>query len=70
MDSRKVLFTCWGSVRCGCGVAHKTEEAAEKCIAADQRGCESQGGYSDRRVREIDEAGQATKYSVTRGPGR
>lgn len=42
--------TCIGSVRGCCGHAHRSIEAAEACIARDQRGCESQGGYSDRRV--------------------
>lgn len=41
-------WTCRGSVRGECGIAHQTREAAERCIAADHRACVSQGGYSDR----------------------
>ena len=43
-------FTCVGDVRGQCGVWHRTEAAAEKCIARDHAGCKSQGGYSDREV--------------------
>ncbi len=70
MNDNQVFFTCWGSVRGGCGKAHRTEGAAEKCIRDDHRGCQSQGGYSDRNVREISEPSEATSYNVTRGPGR
>lgn len=41
-------FTSIGSVRGSCGHKHQTEHAAEACIAADQRACARQGGYSDR----------------------
>ena len=41
-------FTSIGSVRGSCGHKHKSEDAAEACIAADQRACARQGGYSDR----------------------
>lgn len=43
-------YTTRGEVRGCCGHAHRTIEAAERCRARDQRGCERQGGYSDRRV--------------------
>jgi hypothetical protein len=41
-------FTSIGSVRGSCGHKHKSEHAAEACIAADQKACARQGGYSDR----------------------
>lgn len=41
-------FTSIGSVRGSCGHKHQSEAAAEACIAADQRACARQGGYSDR----------------------
>jgi hypothetical protein len=43
-------FTSIGSVRGACGHKHKSEHAAEACIAADNRACARQGGYSDRVV--------------------
>lgn len=44
------LYTCVGSVRGCCGEVHQSREAAERCIALDEEGCRSQGGYSDRRI--------------------
>jgi len=41
-------FIAIGSVRGSCGHKHKSEHAAAACIAADQRACARQGGYSDR----------------------
>ena len=46
----KETYTTAGSVRGSCGHKHRSHAAAERCLAQDQRGCESQGGYSDRRV--------------------
>ena len=46
------VYTTHGSVRGGYGHAHKSQQTAEKCLRRDQRGCASQGGYSDRRVIE------------------
>ncbi len=43
-------FIAIGSVRGACGHKHQSEDAAEACIAADQRACARQGGYSDRVV--------------------
>lgn len=43
-------YTTYGSVRDQSGVLHRTREAAERSLARDQRGCRSQGGYSDRDV--------------------
>lgn len=50
-------YTTYGSVRGCCGHKHKTSEAAEKCLDRDQKGCRSQGGYSDRSVVEVGEDG-------------
>ena len=47
-------YTTIGDVRGTCGHQHRTLEAAERCRAADSAGCKSQGGYSDRRVRNGD----------------
>jgi hypothetical protein len=41
-------FSAIGPVRGACGHKHQSEAAAEACIAADQRACARQGGYSDR----------------------
>lgn len=41
-------FSAIGSVRGSCGHKHQTEHATEACIAADQKACAKQGGYSDR----------------------
>lgn len=43
-------YTCTGSVRGNCGHNHRTIEGAVRCCKADQRGCKSQGGYSDRSI--------------------
>jgi hypothetical protein len=46
----ETYYMCTGSVRGECGHHHKTRESAERCRKNDQRGCEKQGGYSDREV--------------------
>lgn len=46
-------YTTRGSVRGGCGHLHRTADAARACLQRDQRGCERQGGYSDRGVRVV-----------------
>lgn len=43
-------YTTYGDVRGQSGTLHRTREAAERALARDQQGCESQGGYSDREV--------------------
>lgn len=50
-------YTTYGNVRGGCGHRHQTSEAAERCLARDQAGCRSQGGYSDRSVAVVGEDG-------------
>jgi hypothetical protein len=47
-------YTCQGDVRGDCGVMHRTISSACKCITRDQTGCASQGGYSDRIVRAVE----------------
>jgi len=63
-------YTCWGSVRGGCDIAHRTVTAAVKCGLADHRNCQKQGGYSDRGIRAIDDPAKARSYYTDRGPGR
>lgn len=55
-------FTSIGSVRGSCGHKHKSEHAATACIAADQKACARQGGYSDRSVVERRPAFDAGEY--------
>ena len=62
-------YTTWGSVRGCCGHMHKTADAAERCIAKDDRGCKMQGGYSDRVVHVVSHRDQVSNYDVTVGPG-
>ena len=49
-------YTTWGSVR-GMGPVRKTLAKADHDLAADQEGCASQRGYSDREVYAIDDEG-------------
>jgi hypothetical protein len=53
-----IRYTCIGSVRGCCGVAHRTLEGAAAHCERDQRACASLGGgaYSDRRVQRLDGA--------------
>lgn len=46
----KTYYTTRGSVRGECGHKHRDISTAYDCFARDQRGCERQGGYSDRTV--------------------
>lgn len=43
-------YTTRGSVRGYCGHKHRTISGACRCMIQDQRGCQSQRGYSDRSV--------------------
>lgn len=47
------IWTCEGSVRGACGVAHRSEAAARRCCDRDasavRRGNPGGGAYSDRR---------------------
>ena len=47
-------YVAKGSVRGRCSHRHRSWLAAQKCCDRDQRGCERQGGYSDRRVVEVE----------------
>ena len=62
-------YTTWGSTRGDCGHAHRTVEAAQECQERDQAGCRSQGGHSDRHLREIVRMADVDRYDVTLGPG-
>jgi hypothetical protein len=48
-------YTLTGSVRGNCGHQHTTIMGAARCSAEDQRDCQSQGGYSDRNLRVIED---------------
>jgi len=48
-------YTTRGSVRGCCGHKHRTIEAANRCQRDDQRGCASQGGYSDRGIVPVED---------------
>jgi hypothetical protein len=51
-------WTCKGDVRGGCGIIHRTREAAGKCCDADhravKRGHPSSNAYSDRHPVPVD----------------
>ena len=49
-------YTTYGDVR-GQGPIRKTEAAAEADLIKDQKGCKSQGGYSDRSLCYIGDDG-------------
>lgn len=46
-------YIVYGSVR-GLVSEHRTQSGAQESLAGDQRGCKSQGGYSDARVYQWD----------------
>lgn len=48
-------YTTVGPVRGCCGHHHRTIKAAADCCRRDQSGCKSQGGYSDRSLRVIED---------------
>ena len=54
-------WVTWGDVR-GQGPVRRTAARAARDLAADEQGCESQGGYSDRAVYAVDADG----YLLTR----
>lgn len=51
-----VGYTSYGHVR-GQSRRFRTLEAAERDLVSDQRGCEKQGGYSDRHIAYIGDDG-------------
>jgi len=53
------IYEARGSVRGGCGHAHQTIGAAQRCVERDQRDCAGLPGgnaYSDRSVVRVDGA--------------
>ena len=50
-------YTTRGSVRGSCGHNHRTIATACRCLKADQAGCRSQRGYSDRTIHAVDSDG-------------
>ena len=65
-----IRYTTWGSVCGDCGHEHRTLEAAYRCLRRHQRGCRSQGGYSDREIRRLDPGSTVDSYYVQDGPGQ
>ena len=51
-----MTYTTKGSVRGQCAHKHRTLSGAVRCLKDDRRGCERQGGYSDRDVVRCDGA--------------
>jgi hypothetical protein len=49
-------WTTWGSVR-GMGPLRSEKSDAERDLVDDDKGCASQGGYSDRRLCTVDADG-------------
>lgn len=66
-------YTTWGSIRRGCGHAHKTLAAAERCLRADQHRCHVVSqldiDYSDREIRAIVTKDELRGFNSERGPG-
>jgi hypothetical protein len=50
MTHSNVTYTTSGDVCGDCGHRHRTMSGAVRCLRDDQRGCHSQGGYSDRSI--------------------
>jgi hypothetical protein len=63
------LYTTWESFRQGCSHAHRSVKAGKKCILADHRSCRWHEVCSDRFLRVISQADEATEYHTNRGPG-
>lgn len=57
-----MYYQCVGDIRGSCGHKHKTYATALKCLKDDQGGCESQGGYSDRRIVIYSDNGEPISY--------
>lgn len=64
------IYTTWGSIRGGCGHAHRSLTTARSCLRRDARGCAEQGGWSDRLLRAIASPSEARAYDTERGPGQ
>lgn len=62
-------YTTWGPVRGTCGTIHQSIRTAQACIERDHRGCQQQGGYSDRRVFELHEGCVPSDIRRIRGYG-
>lgn len=58
MSARR--YEARGAVRGACGHQHRDVHTAHACVRRDRRGCEGQGGYSDRVVCAI--GGELTEY--------
>ena len=58
-----VKYTTIGDVRGCCGHKHRSIEAAKACIEKDHRGCNKQGGYSDRTVYRVSDDGSIERLT-------
>jgi len=52
----KKYFTTIGDVRGSCNHKHRSVLTAARCLREDRKGCEKQGGYSDRTVTASDDS--------------
>ena len=57
-------YETYGSVRGKCGHKHRSIRTATACLLRDRRGCESQGGYSDRDVIAVENDKIVTFYAT------
>lgn len=55
----KNYYRNFGDVRGECPHRHRTLTGAMRCNVQDQRGCASQGGYTDRMIYRITPHGAA-----------
>lgn len=56
-------YTCAGSVRGNCGIAHKSLRTAAHCCKSDSVYCSRTGGYSDRAVYRHGDNGELLSLS-------
>ena len=59
-------YTTKGDVRGCCGHRHMSLREAYNCLRRDQKGCASQGGYSDRKVLGASTRRHVSGYIATR----
>ena len=58
-------YVAWGPVRGSTGCLHRSIESAKAACERDQKRCAKVGGYSDRRVWEVDVKAGETLQNVT-----
>ncbi len=67
IEATATHYACCGSVRGRCSHNHRTLSGALRCMARDQSGCASQGGYSDRDVQAFDSQDNAIATWIQEG---